>query len=279
MNAYNIFTDVRSNLAEAEAKHWTDADVLRKINSEQRKWATIIASQPGDWLVESADVTPIASQVALPPDCAKPVYMEEKSSGMNIPINANLRDRRVTRQPSMTLYSGFIEAYPIKDYIEVNVSGYTTEVTLWYQKRIMDLICGQGANGTGAAAIVIPLEMEPSMVDDYYNDAVIECVVGTLAGTRDIVTDYVATTRTLTVAGTYDLTSDFGTVSELPQECHDIIPLGATLTLLAKPSSAVDPKYFQYFLSEYVRSRKDLIEWLASRTSGSNRTRIVEYDQ
>ena len=129
MNAYNIFTDVRSNLAEGTAKHWTDADVLRKINAEQRKWATIIASQPGDWLVKSADITPVASQVALPADCAKPVYMEAKSSGMKIPINANLRDRRVTRQPLTTLYSGYIEAYPIKDYIEVNVSGYTTEVS------------------------------------------------------------------------------------------------------------------------------------------------------
>lgn len=278
MNAYSIFTDVRSNLAEVTAKHWTDADVLRKINAEQRKWATIIASQPGDWLVKSADITPVASQVAIPSDCAKPVYMEEKSSGMKIPINANLRDRRVTRLPLTPLYAGYVEAYPIKDYIEVNVVGYTTEVTLWYQKRIMDLVCGMGAKGTGAAAIVLPLAMEPSMVDDYYNDAVIECVAGTLAGTRDAVTDYVASTRTLTVTGTYDLTSVVGTISELPQECHDIIPLGATLTLLAKPSSAVDPKYFQYFMSEYKRSRKDLVEWLASRTSGSNRTRIVGYE-
>jgi hypothetical protein len=88
----------------------------------------------------------------------------------------------------------------------------------------------------------------------------------------------VALTRVLTVTGTYSTDSQFGTVSELPQECHDILSLGATLTLLAKPSSAVDPKYFQYFQSEYKRSRKDLIEWLASRTSGSNRTRIVEYE-
>jgi len=278
MNAYNIFQDVRSNLAEAEAKHWSDADVLRKINSEQRKWATIIASQPGDWLVKSSDITPVASQVALPADCAKPVYMEETSSGRQVPINANLRDRRLTRLPGTTLYSGYVEAYPIKDYLEVNTSGYTTQVTLWYQQRIPDLICGLGSNGTGAAAIVIPLEMEPSMVDDYYNDLTIECTAGTLGGTRDTITDYVASTRVLTVTGTYDLTSAFGTVSELPKECHDIIPLGATLTLLAKPSSAIDPKYFQFFSAEYKRSRKDLIEWLASRTSGSNRTRVVEYE-
>jgi len=277
MNCYNIFSDVRSNLSESTAKHWADVDILRKINAEQRKWATIIASHPGDWLVTSSDITPSASLITLPSDCAKPVYMEEKSSGIPIPITTNVRDRRYTRGIGSTLFDGYTEAYPIKDYLEVNKESYTSEVTLWYQKRIMDLICGTGDTGSGAAAIIIPIAMEPSMVDDYYNNAVIECTGGTNAGTRDTVTDYTASTRSLTVTGTYGTDSTFGTVSELPKECHDVIPLGATLTLLAKPSSAVDPKYFQYFNSEYRRSRKDLIEWLSTRISGSNRTRLTEW--
>jgi len=276
MNCYNIFNDVRSNIGEVSAKHWADVDILRKINAEQRKWATIIASNPGDWLVVSEDITPVASLVALPSTCAKPVYMEEKVSGRPIPINLNIRDRRLSRLPGS--FDGVVEGYPLKDYIEVNKESYTEEVTLWYQKRIPDLFFCTGDVNSGAAAIVIPLAMEPSMVDDYYNGVVIECIGGTLAGTRDTITDYTATTRILVVTGTYSTDSQVGSISELPKECHDILILGATLTLLAKPSSAIDPKYFQFFASEYKRSRKQLEEWLATRTSGSNRTRIVEYD-
>ena len=278
MNAYRMLEDLRDNCGEATAAHWDDAELLRKLNAAQRRIFFKVSMVPGDWLVKSATLTPSASLITLPGDCAKPVYLEEVSSGRPININSNIRNRRVARPIGTTLYGGHIEAYLLKDYIEINMDSYTESCELWYQQRVVDLHAGTAGASSGAAALHLAAANEPNVNDDYYNNQTVEIVSGTGSPDTDTITDYDGGTQVAVVTGTFDNTSVYGTVSILPEECHDLIVLLATKIALAKPSSAIDPKYFMFFQQEYRYAEKDFREWIATRLENSQRTRITSMD-
>jgi len=48
MNAYDMLAELRDNLNEASASHWSDAALLRKLNIAQRKIGLRVAMAPGD---------------------------------------------------------------------------------------------------------------------------------------------------------------------------------------------------------------------------------------
>ena len=284
MNSYYMLQDVRSNIGEGTGVHWTDREIMRKLNMAHRKAANILLSNPGDWLVTSGAFTPVDSVITLPYYVSKPVYLEETSSGYRIPINTTVRDRRLSRLPNTNLSDGELHAYMKEDAIVVNRDSYTTGVTLWYQRRVVDMVCGIGDTSSGAKSLIVPTgtgvnDMEPSVKDDYYNDLAFEVVVGTGIGDEYTIDDYDATTRNIiTLTGTFGTDTEFGSVPQVPEEGHDYMVLLATVTLLAKPSSALDPKYFDYFKALLRDAKKEFEEYASSRTSGSNRTRITEMD-
>ena len=279
MNSYYMFLDVRDNMNEASAAHWADKEIKRKLNASQRKAAMIMYQSPGEWFMTSIDITPAASLVTLPDDCVRPAYLEHKAQGFNIPIRDSVRERRLTRQPSTALGTGGeYSAYLKGGYLEINKSGFSDPVTLWYMQRPVDLVYGTGDTGSTTTTLVIPITAEPSMVDDYYNGRTIEYTAGTGVSERDTIADYDASTRALTTVTTVGATTVFGTVSQIPVEGHEFIVLDATITLLAKPSSAIDPKYFTFFKERRDQAWKEFSDHISSRISGSMRTRIAEIE-
>ena len=126
-----------------------------------------------------------------------------------------------------------------------------------------DTTDGTDATGTGGR-----------LEADYYNNSKIEIESGTGAGI-DTITDYTAA-RAATVTGTFSTDSVYGTVSRLPEEGHHLIILEATTMALAKPSSAIDPKYFEYFTAEKKEAWKNFKTWISSRISASNYVRMKE---
>lgn len=277
MNAYWMLKMLRENVAEASAAHWSDAELLRKLNLAQARVANITLLAPGDWLVKSDDLTPAASIVTLPSDCAKPVYMEEASSGYEIPIRGTVRERRLTRMTGATSDQGALEAYRLKGSLEINRSGYTSGVTLWYQQRVPDVHAGT-ADAGGAKSISFDTANDHSVVDDYYNGVTIEVVSGTgIAVTT--VSDYTgATGVAVTVAGTFSTDSVYGTVSLLPEEAHYVIVLLATVQCMAKPSSDIDPEIFKQYYVLVKGALKDYEEFISSSESGSKHVRVTEYE-
>ena len=273
MNAYYMLVDLRDNVGEASAKHWGDNDLLRKLNFAHRARANELMSVPGDWLMTSDDLTPVASVITLPSDCVKPSYMEITASEEPISLDVSIRERRLTR---LSAGAGGLEAYPVGNTLEVNTEGFTDEVTLWYLKRIRDLHAGT-ADAGAATEIALDTDNEHSVTDDYYNGVTIDIVSGTGAGS-DTITDYTGSTGACVVTGTYSSSSIYGTVSELPEEADRLVVLDATLLALAKPSASMDPKYFEYFYSIWKDAKKDWNNFISTRISGSNRTRITETD-
>lgn len=279
MNAYYMLTDVRDNLVESTAKHWGDNDVLRKLNMSHRARVMELHQATGDWLLKNATITPSSSEVTLPTDCAKPVYMEHASGEWEIPFDQTVRERAMSKIYGTQLSDNYITAYMSKGKIIINADSYTDNVKLWYLERIPDLICGTADTGSTGTSLIVPLAMEPSFVDDYYNNQNIEINLdGATATSRTTVSDYVASTRAITVAAgaLTASTSTFGTVSDLPSEAIDLIILEATLKCLSKPGSRLSAQYFEFFRELHKDARKAWDSWISTRVSGTERIRISE---
>ena len=278
MNTYEMLEELRSNLGETVAAHWTEKTLLKKLSAQSRRTAGRLMMAEGDWLMKHSTLTPSSGVITLPVDCAKPIYMEDASTGQPLPLNITVRERQWTRPPVSGLDPGQLDAYMEGDTIVINDSTVTGNITLWYQQRIWDLIAGTADTGSAASTIVIPVANGPRYIDDYYIGAYVEVVGGVGVGTRAAITDYVGSTRTLTVAGTFDNTSVFGTVPQVPEEGHDLIILGATMQAMAKPSSDIEQEVFKYYTNLYAEAKAQFDDWAATRKSGSTHVRRTEID-
>lgn len=278
INAYEVFKQVRANIGESEESFWTDRELLMNINQAQSIVASKFVEGVGDWLVKSSVLTPSSSVVTLPDDCAKPVYLEEYSTGRPIGLNLSVRERRLTRPEGVTLWGGTLEAYLLKDSIEINQDSYTEQVELWYEQRVPDLHFGTGGSASGSNALEFESDLWPALTNDYYNLSYLRVYDGTGEGTRAQITDYVGSTRVATVSGTFGADSVYGTESVLPSEALSAITLHATVLSMAKPGAALDPKYFDYFLGQAKKAMDWLDYWVENRAVGTSRVRTTELE-
>ena len=269
MNAKDMLDLTRDFVGEGTASHWSDLNLMRRINLSQRLVAKIVSMSPGDWLIKkSSSLTPSSSVITLPSDCSKPVYLEEVTSGRALPwLDGGVKARRVSRMAGTSLDVGYREAYPIRNTIEVNEDSYGEACYLWYEQRVPDLQAGTAAAGA-ALSLTFPDDRNSVRIADYYNSVTLEATSGTGVGTIDTISDYTAA-RVATVTGTYSTDTVFGTISLLPEETHMLIILEAALLSLIKPSSTMDEKLMTYLRDERNNERKRVEEWLETRVHGS----------
>ena len=274
---------LRDNLGETVEKHWTDLMLLRRLNVAKDEVVTRVLNSPGDWLLKkSAAITPNSSgQLALPSDCVFPVYVEEVSSGITIPIRGTVRERRGSRTIGATLLGGS-EAYLIGNYIEINQDSFSNTCYLWYQPRIIDLHAGLcAATVTDATHVGFELGHYPSGTDDYYNGATLEVRDSSsfVLNVSTPITDYVGSTGVAAFAAAVvtPVAGDFyGTVCALPQELHEWIVVKATVRAYAKPSSTFEKEIFGFWRAELKSLEEEMEDFLSSRISGSTYVREAE---
>lgn len=280
MNTYEMLSELRANIGESTASHWGAKELLKKLSAHHRRVAAMLTLKQGDWLIKKSDaLTPVAGLITLPSDCAKVVYIEDVSTGSEIPLNITVRERGWTRPPVSGLEPGMLDAYFMGDgFVEINDSGYGDTCYVWYQRRVWDLIGGTADTGSTTNSIILAVADGPRYQDDYYIGAMLEAVGGTGVGVRAAITDYVASTRALTVAGGFSTDTIYGTVPQVPEEGHDLIVLGATLQAMAKPSSSLDEGVFKYYSSLYAEARGIFEDWASTRKSGSTHVRRTEID-
>lgn len=275
MNAKDMLAILRENLNEASAGFWTDLALLRRLNIAQNKVGLKVAQTPGQWLITSTSVTPSNSVITLPTDCAKPIYLEETSSGAPIHWLNSVTYRRRSREVGTTLDLGSREAYPLMSTLEVNTPNYSTACTLWYQIRIPKLHCGTAQSGSGASALEFDDAAESSggtgreivFLDDYYNNAIVEIIDQTSAivDIRSTISDFTASTHVAVITGTPASGDTYGTVSRLPEQVLNLIILEATMDALNKPSAQIDKEARQYFVQSLRDERSTVNSWLESR--------------
>jgi len=282
MNSYEMLLMLRDNLGEVVEKHWTDLMLLRRLNAAKDEVVTRVLNSPGDWLLKKSDaLTPSSSQLTLPSDCVFPVYLEEVSSGVTIPIRGTVRERRGGRAIGASLGVSS-EAYLIGNAIEVNQEDFSNTCYLWYQPRIIDLHAGLcTATVTDATHVGFELGHYPSGTDDYYNGAVLEVrdASSHVLNVSTAITDYVGSTGVAAFAAAVvtPASGDFyGTVCALPQELHEWIVVKATVRAYAKPSSTFEKEIFSFWRAELKSLEEEMDDFLSSRVSGSTYVREAE---
>ena len=279
MNTYEMSLSVRDNINETSEDHWSDHQILMNLNSAHKLVWQLVSMAAGDWLVfEEAGCTPVASKYLLPYYMEKIVYVKHTASDYEIPIRGqNVRDHLISKVSTNALYGGAPDAYIMGQYLVINADNFTDNITIYYEHKVKDLIFGSAGSASGATAIELEQAMFPSMISGYYIGEYIE-IMRSSGYVRDYITDYNHTSRVATISGTAAEDDNFGTVSKLPEMIHPLIVLKATTTALSKPSSAIDPKYYQMFKDEFNDQWSVAREWLTSRTPGGNRVRITEED-
>ena len=288
MNTADMAELVRDNINEASASTNSDLNILRRLNMAQRKLAIEVAQSSGNWLVKSADVTPVASVITLPADCSKPIYLEETTSGQPLSwLDGGVGFRRVSRAVGTTLTGyGSGEAYPLLATIEVNQPSYTTGCTLWYQIRVPDLHWGYAVAGA-ASSLTFDTSVtagttdagtgrELRLIADYYNGSLVEVIDGTsgIVDIRSEISDYASSVAVIT--GTPAANDIYGTISRLPEETHMVIVAEATMLALMKPGAQLDKDAFNHYKSWYTDLRKECSAWLSTRVVGSGHSAVRE---
>lgn len=269
MNCADQLALLRDFIDEATASHWSDLNLLRRLNMAQRKIAVAVAQTPGDWLVKSTAVTPSDSVITLPSDCSKPIYLEETSSGKPLRWLESVTHRRVSRSIGTSLdYAGSREAYPLLNTIEVNQDSFSTQCTLWYQIRVPNLHTGTVVS-PGANAFTMAADRERVYLADYYNSAYVEIIDNSsdVVDIRSEITDYTAA-GVCTITGTPGASDKYGTISRLPEETHMLIVLEATILAMMKPSANLDMTVYRHYRDELRETRKEVYGWLESRILG-----------
>ncbi len=279
MNAKEQIDFVRDMISEASAAHWSDVNLLRRINAAQERIALRIALTAGQWLVKSASVTPVASVITLPTDCSKPVYLETTSEGTPVSWLGSVTHRRVSRGVGANVDVGFLEAYPLADTIEVNQASFTTACTLWYQKRVPWLHAGDAA-AAAATSITLAADANRVYVADYYAGVTLEQYNAASATATYVAFRSAITANTVagvcTVTGTPTNAYGYGTISVLPKETHMLMCYMATADAILKPSATIDDKAVDRIRADMKDMQRDVWQWLESRTVGGERVEVAE---
>jgi len=278
MNAKQMLDLLRDNVNEATASHYSDVLLVRRLNQSQRKVAMMVTGSSGQWLITSTSVTPSSSVITLPSDCGKPIYLEETSTGAVIEWLGSVTHRRVSRAIGTSLTPpGYREAYPLLDTIEVNQESYATACTLWYEIRVPDLHTGDAA-AAASTSLTFAADANRAYVADYYNNVYVEqydaaSATAAYVTFKSLISDY-TTAGVCTVTGTPTNGFAYGTIPRLPEEVHYLIVLEATVSALLKPSSSLDEKVLQYYMSDLKDTRKTVSDWLDTRIPGASRVAI-----
>lgn len=271
-----IAQEVRENVGEESESHWTDLGILRKMNFAYKQLWMQLAMQAGDWLLYEGTITLTDSEGSLPSDCAKPVYMED-SNGYVIPINLTVREKKRSEFVNTAFEESTKIAYLVGNTLVVNQTGLSGTYTLWYVKRFVELAWGTCGANCAASALHLDSTMNPSITNDYYNGVGVVVYDATAGVNLDTtITDYVGSTLIATITGTPVQNDYYGTKIELPEEALPVLVWRVTLSCMAKPSAALDPKYYEFAANQLAQADRLWREWISDRVPGSGAVRITE---
>lgn len=281
MNAWEQMKFVRDLLGEDVAVHWSDVNLVRRLNTAQDRVALRVAQVGGQWLVKSASVTPVASVITLPSDCSKPIYIEETVSGIPVDWLSSVTHRRVSRGIGANIPYGLmaLEGYPLANTIEINQDQYVTGCTLWYQRRVPKLSAGDAVAGA-AQSITLAADSNRVYLANYYANVGVEQynAAGATAAyvtLRDVITASTAA-GVCTVTGTPTTGYAYGTVSVLPEETHLLMCYLAAADAVLKPSTTIDDKTVDRIRADTKYMQKQVWDWLESRIAGGERVESGE---
>lgn len=274
LSLYGMFMAVRKTLSETTASYWGDTEIFYQLNQAQLHIAT-----KSKCLKKTVTITTVAStqeydlkdnSFADILDIAEDGVYFNINGTSYIPLTYKSKKQLAKESPG---WQGVTAGTPMYYYWDkssktiglypkpnsTNAGAYLY-VTGYHKPKI--LIAGTASSGT-TASLVMPVGSStlpyPNPTNDYYNNLWVEIYSGTGAGQKVEVTDYVASTRTLTAtfATAPDNTSIFGLIPEIDSSAHYLMSLYALWKLWPKGGSrtGLGASYRQEYyqgLSEFV---------------------------
>jgi len=257
LSFYAQFINVRKKLSEATASFWSDLEIFSELNRGQahiakrtkclKKTATITTTAS----TQTYDLNSTTNGFAEIVDISEDGVEFTQNGTHRQPLNFKTIWDLNHNQPG---WRGVSASVPIDYYwnkttkviglhAKPNASnaGAYLFVTGYHLPKV--LIAGTASSGS-TTTMVMPAGSTtvpyPNPTDDYYNDLYVEIYSNTGAGQLMKITDYVASTRTLTfdtATTAIDNTSTFGFIPEIPNNAQYLMELYAMSKLLEKAGS------------------------------------------
>lgn len=257
-NFYELFYTVRRRLSEVSASRWTDLEIYNWLNQAQQYIARKAKCLEKEVAVTTSEGIREYDLRTTTNDFSDIIDISE--SGVNYDINGSTSNNQSLEYTTIAQlnkespgWRGVSNSIPQQYYYKKAVktiglypepnssnAGAYLHVNGYYFPKI--LIAGTASSGStttlvmAAGSSTVPY---PNPDDDYYNDLYLEIYSGTGTGQRLKITDYTASSRTLTfaIATAPDSTSVFGLVPEINPEAHYLMEIYALWKAFAKGGS------------------------------------------
>ena len=255
-NLYEMFIAVRKELSETTAGNWSDLEIYRQLNRGQLhivtkslclKKTVTVTTTSGTQEYDLRTTTNSFSDII---DIAEDgVYFKTSGTSYN-PLTFKSKKQLASESPG---WQGVAASTPMHYYYDKTTktiglypkpnssnAGAYLFITGYHTPKV--LIAGTTSSGS-TVSLVMPAGSStvpyPSTTDDYYNNLYVEIYSGTGAGQKSKITDYVASSRTLTISMTTapDSTSVFGMVPEISETVQGLMVLYALWKLWPKGGS------------------------------------------
>jgi hypothetical protein len=258
-NLYEMMTGVRETLLESTASKYSDLEIYNKLNQAQlnitrkslclKKEVTVTVSDG----VREYDLRTSTNSFSDIIDIAEDGVYFYVNGSTYLPLKyktkADLNKEYPNWQgqssgiPQFYYYNKATKTIGIHPKPNASNAGAYLFINGYHKPKIMT--AGTASSGS-TTTLVMPAGSStvpyPSVTNDYYNGLYVEIYSGTGSGQNLLITDYVASTRTLTFATATapDSTSIFGFCPEIPEEAQYLMPLYALWKLWPKGGSRVN---------------------------------------
>jgi len=269
-----MFYEVRKALSETSAGFWSDLEIYNKLNQAQLH--IVVKSK---CLKKTVTVTTVASTQEYDlKDNSFSDIIDISEDGVYFKVNGTTykplkfrsKKQLSKENPGWQGVSAGVPQYYYWDktsktiglYPKPNSSNAGAYLFVTGNHKPKILIAGTASSGS-TATLVMPAGSAtlpyPSTTNDYYNGLNVEIYSGTGAGQSAEITDYVASSRTISAVFSTapDSTSIFGLTPEVDSSAHYLMPLYALWKLWGKGGSrtmlgnSYKQEYYQG-LSEFI---------------------------
>jgi len=230
LNAYDLVSEVRKGINEYSTAYvqgtdttgaFDNADIMKKINDAQQFIYDTLLNRKPDLFYKTSALTGVASVYTPPIDFYRLVRVEDSTGQTLREITLDDKRRTADSRPGTCFYAFG------KTYIQDKAAS-TDVLTFYYISRCRKLEMGMASAG---GALSITLATTAWKEASYYNGIKIENITKAWV---DTISAYTAA-RVATIAAQTAAASDYyGTISELPDDFHDLI--GPKALLLMKES-------------------------------------------
>ena len=257
----SLSTVTRFHIGETTAKFWTADDIYAAVNAERVRLCRKIIGLNNGYMEQIVTPT-LAATITLPTNCYVVRNVELYIDGAWMQPRWIKDHDRGQYQSTGTTFPGAVQFYNNTVVFE-NGTGGASSVRIKYARLPSDMIYQTLSSGSTTTMVL----NSGAFLDDAYNDDQFIVLDGTGIGEVLTASDYVASTKTLTVAATatLDSTTVISTLlSEPLANWKDLVALGAALRLLPRNR---DDNRAGMLRSDYERDLEDMVESLSQRQS------------